>query len=109
MLNNLAKLLDETTGTITTCDHIKQIGMMLEQETTPSVSDMIVILQDLANLRYRYTVERVQQQAIEILSRTWDNPREAITDLRQAKRLIAWTIREYRDIDDTEGSVDETA
>ena len=83
--------------------------MMLEQQTTPSVSDIIVILQDLANLRYRYTVERVQQQAIEILSRTWDNPREAITDLRQAKRLINWTIREYRDFDSNGAAPDETA
>lgn len=110
-LDDLPKLINDTTGTITTCDHIRRLGALLENGTPPSISDMIIMLQDLANLRYRYTIERVQQQAIEILSRTWETPREAIADLRQAKRLIGWTIREYKSIDTTgdEESADETA
>jgi len=109
-LDDLPKLIDTVTGSITTCDHIRQIGALLEKGQAPSVSDAIIVLQDLANLRYRYTIERVQQQAIEILSRTWDSPQEAITDLKQARRLIAWTIREYKDIGaGDEGAADEAA
>ena len=97
-LDDLPKLVDDTTGTAVTCADIRRIGKQLEKGIAPSVDDIIMMIQDPANIRYRYTIERVQGQAIEILSRTWDSPEEALTDLRQAKRLINWTAREYKDI-----------
>lgn len=108
-LDDLPKLIDSTASGIATCEHIQKLGKILERGEPLSVSDSIVILQDLAHLRYMYTVERVQQQAIEILSRTWDRPAEAIVDLRQAKRLIAWALAQYKRLDIEGGTCDETA
>lgn len=108
-LDDLSKLIDSTASGIATCEHIQKLGKILERGEPLSVSDSIVILQDLAHLRYMYTVERVQQQAIEILSRTWDRPAEAIVDLRQAKRLIAWALAQYKLLDIEGGTCDETA
>ena len=71
---DLPKLIDETTGTQTTCSKIKSIAQAMSQGAGLSADEISLILQDLANIRYRYTLERCQQQIVEILSRTWEYP-----------------------------------
>lgn len=95
---NLQKLIDDTTKTESSCETIGLLAKRLEEGTKVSPEDCVMILQDLARLRYNHTVKMVQNQVVEILSRSWSSSAEALVDLKRAKKLLNWVISEYRDI-----------
>ena len=72
-LDNLPRLIDQTSGTVMTCKNIRQIGKRIEQGKPVPTDDLITLIQDFAVLRYRYTLNCIQHQAMELLSRTWDS------------------------------------
>ncbi len=95
---NLQKLIDDTTKTESSCDTIGLLAKRLEEGSNVSPEECVILLQDLARLRYNHTVKMVQNQIVEILSRSWSGSAEAILDLRRAKKLLNWVISEYRDV-----------
>lgn len=99
---NLTQIIDKTSETETTCEKLICMKEKLENGKMLSEQECVMLLQDLAQLRYRHTVKSVQNQVVEILSRSWSTSAEALADLTTARRLLRWVYSEYKDLADGE-------
>lgn len=95
---DLPELIDASTGTVNTCADIAQLAKALDDGVPLTIGQAQLILQDLANLRYRFAVDRVQHQVMEILSRSWEGADEAVADLVAARKLLRWVCKEHQDM-----------
>jgi hypothetical protein len=95
---DLPELIDASTGTVTTCADIARLDAVLESGKRLTHADGKQLLQDLANLRYRFAVDRVQHQVMEILSRSWEGAEEAVADLVAARKLLRWVCKEHQEM-----------
>ena len=97
MFGDLRELLDKTCRTVSTTDDMGKYMDAVQKGGTLTKEEAEEVLMDLAMMRYHYTVNKVLKQTVEILSRSWYNGSEAISDLRQARKMLVWITKQVKE------------
>ena len=92
----LQKIIDTSADTRHNCADLISLINRANQNEHILGDELLALLEDFGILRYRMTLSNAEHSVVELLSREWDNPSEALADILQARKLLKWIYGEYK-------------
>lgn len=95
---DINQIMDEVCETDLTSAGLARVHMVIEQGQYPDMEDIKTMFEDLARLRYRYTLAHMSHQVAQLVMREKDTIPSIIGDLRHAGKTLVWVINEFKNM-----------